>query len=102
MSAKEVINFWFGEIEPGQRFKKDPDFDEQIRTRFKSLHKKATQGLLYRWRDHPLDALAEIILLDQLAYQIYDQIRILEQYYLKKEFLVLLRSSINGLARLHL
>ncbi|HAG72458.1 MAG TPA: DUF924 domain-containing protein [Gammaproteobacteria bacterium] len=71
MSAKEVINFWFGEIEPGQRFKKDPDFDEQIRTRFKSLHKKATQGLLYRWRDHPLDALAEIILLDQFSRNMY-------------------------------
>ena len=71
MSAKEVIQFWFEEIEPNQRFKKDADFDELVRSRFKSLHKKAVQGLLYSWRDHPLDALAEIILLDQFSRNMY-------------------------------
>lgn len=71
MSAKEVIQFWFEEIEPSQRFKKDNQFDQLIETRFGKLHSRATQGLLYTWRDHPLDALAEIILLDQFSRNMY-------------------------------
>lgn len=67
MSATEVIKFWFEEIEPKQRFVKDKEFDEVIRARFSKTHKKASRGLLYKWRDHPLDALAEIIVLDQFS-----------------------------------
>ncbi len=67
VSATDVIRFWFEEIEPAQRFKKDSEFDELIRERFKQTHKLASQGLLYTWRDHPLDALAEIIVLDQFS-----------------------------------
>ena len=67
VSATDVIQFWFEEIEPAQRFRKDPEFDAQISERFKHTHKLASQGLLYTWRDHPLDALAEIIVLDQFS-----------------------------------
>lgn len=67
MSAKEVISFWFDEIEPRQRFAKDEAFDELIRTRFGALHARAREGRLYTWREHPLDALAEIIILDQFS-----------------------------------
>ena len=67
MSATAIINFWFHEIKANQRFKKDLDFDELIRSRFGELHRRATQGLLYTWREHPLDALAEIIVLDQFS-----------------------------------
>jgi len=70
-SPKEVIQFWFEEIEPKQRFKKDPEFDELIKSRFRKLHRMATKGLLYTWRDHPLDALAEIIVLDQFSRNMY-------------------------------
>ena len=70
-SPKEVIDFWFEEIQPKQRFKKDPEFDELIRSRFRTLHRKASRGLLYAWRDHPLDALAEIIVLDQFSRNMY-------------------------------
>ena len=70
-SPKEVIDFWFEEIQPRQRFVKDPEFDELIRGRFRTLHKKASRGLLYTWRDHPLDALAEIIILDQFSRNMY-------------------------------
>lgn len=71
MSAKEVIQFWFEDIEPNQRFKKDPEFDQLITSKFGKLHKQATQGLLYAWREHPLDALAEIIILDQFSRNMY-------------------------------
>lgn len=67
MSATEVIKFWFEEVEPSQRFKKDLEFDEQIRSRFENVHGRASRGLLYTWREHPLDALAEIIVLDQFS-----------------------------------
>jgi len=67
VSATEVIHFWFEEIEPAQRFKKDSAFDALIRDRFSTTHSLAKQGLLYTWRDHPLDALAEIIVLDQFS-----------------------------------
>jgi uncharacterized protein (DUF924 family) len=67
MSATEVIKFWFEDIEPKQRFTKDPDFDELIRSKFSKTHDRAANGLLYKWRDHPLDALAEVIVLDQFS-----------------------------------
>lgn len=67
MSAREVIEFLFEEIEPKQRFKKDPAFDALISERFADVHEQASKGLLYTWREHPLDALAEIIVLDQFS-----------------------------------
>lgn len=71
MSARDVINFWFEEIEPKQRFKKDLEFDQLIKDRFGDLHDRANRGLLYTWREHPLDALAEIIVLDQFSRNMY-------------------------------
>ena len=67
MTALEVLRFWFEEIEPKQRFKKDSKFDALIRDRFGSTHELAKQGLLYTWREEPLGALAEVIVLDQFS-----------------------------------
>ena len=67
MSATTVIQFWFEDIEPRQQFTKDLEFDESIRTKFSKTYQLATQGLLYAWRGHPLDALAEILVLDQFS-----------------------------------
>jgi len=67
MSATEVIQFWFEEIEAKQRFVKDSEFDERVRSRFLGLHGRARQGILCTWREHPMDALAEIIVLDQFS-----------------------------------
>ena len=67
MPAQDVIKFWFEEIEPKQRFKKDPEFDALIRDRFGKTHDCARKGLLYTWREEPLGALAEVIVLDQFS-----------------------------------
>lgn len=67
MAATDVIQFWFEDIEPKQQFIKDLEFDEQLRAKFGGVHRLAAQGLLYAWREHPLDALAEIIVLDQFS-----------------------------------
>ena len=67
MSATAVIKFWFEDIEPRQRFKKDLEFDNLIIEKFSVLHDRAKQGALHTWRKHPLEALAEIIILDQFS-----------------------------------
>ena len=75
MSATDVIQFWFEDIEPKQRFIKDLDFDESFVPRFGETHLRAAQGLLYPWREHPLDALAEIIVLDQFSRNMFRDTR---------------------------
>jgi uncharacterized protein (DUF924 family) len=67
LAATEIIQFWFEDIEPKQRLIKDFEFDELLRVKFGDVHRLASQGLLYAWREHPLDALAEIIVLDQFS-----------------------------------
>ena len=67
MAATEIIQFWFEDIEPKQRVIKDFEFDELLRVKFGDVHRLASQGLLYAWREHSLDALAEIIVLDQFS-----------------------------------
>lgn len=66
-SATDVINFWFDEIEPAQRWKKDPDFDALIRQRFGETHARAALGELHLWREQAPGALAEVIVLDQFS-----------------------------------
>lgn len=68
---KEVINFWFNELEPQQWFKKDEELDTTIKARFSVLHRQAKAGELFEWRKTALGSLAEIILLDQFSRNIY-------------------------------
>lgn len=64
---QEVIEFWFREIDEKMWWKKDPEFDRLIKTRFGELHGKASAGELFRWRDDALGSLAEVIVLDQFS-----------------------------------
>ncbi len=66
-SAADVISFWFDEIEPAQRWKKDADFDAQVRQRFAETHGRAARGELQLWREQAPGALAEVIVLDQFS-----------------------------------
>lgn len=68
---QEVIKFWFEEISQSKWWIKDEKFDQQIRTRFLSLHEKAVISQLAEWRDSPEGRLAEIIVLDQFSRNIY-------------------------------
>ena len=67
----EVIKFWFEETTPQQHWIKDDAFDAIIRDRFSRLHKTASEGKLEQWRETPLGALAEIIVLDQFSRNLY-------------------------------
>ena len=66
-SANDIIQFWFHEISPGDRWKKSDAFDALIRERFTEVHTAAAQGELFSWRTDAEGRLAEIIVLDQFS-----------------------------------
>jgi uncharacterized protein (DUF924 family) len=68
---KEIIDFWFTELEPKQWWQKDEALDALIATRFGERHKQAKAGELFRWSETALGSLAEIIVLDQFSRNIY-------------------------------
>ncbi len=68
---KQVIDFWFHELEPKQWWQKDIAFDELIESRFAELHNRASIGELSAWRETALGSLAEVIVLDQFSRNIY-------------------------------
>ena len=63
----QVIDFWFEEIEPAMRWKKDAAFDALLVERFSETHTRACRCELFEWRRHPQGRLAEIIVLDQFS-----------------------------------
>ena len=67
MQYTDVIHFWFTEIEMENWWQKNPGFDALIMQRFAAVHDEASKGLLYKWREAPEGALAEIIVLDQFS-----------------------------------
>lgn len=77
VTAEDVLAFWFGE--PGTPvesqfqiwFKKDPELDALIRTRFEGALQRATRGELDSWAETPRGRLALIILLDQFSRNMY-------------------------------
>lgn len=71
MDYKNIIQFWFEEIDPALRWKKDQDFDLLIKSRFEEVHKAAAQCELFEWRDTAEGQLAEIIVLDQFSRNMY-------------------------------
>jgi uncharacterized protein (DUF924 family) len=64
---QEIIEFWFNETDRSKWFKKDPEFDELIRTRFLAVHAQAIRCELFPWRATALGTLAEFIVLDQFS-----------------------------------
>jgi uncharacterized protein (DUF924 family) len=71
--AHAVIDVWFGDGESAnpEWFRKDPEFDCSIRTRFGAVIRCALAGELADWDRTPLGALARIVVLDQLTRNAY-------------------------------
>ncbi|MVT29939.1 DUF924 family protein [Acidovorax citrulli] len=67
MTAQDVLHFWFDATTPEQWFRKDDAFDEAIRERFATLHRRASLGELWEWRTDAEGRLAEVIVLDQFS-----------------------------------
>jgi uncharacterized protein (DUF924 family) len=64
---REVLRFWFEEIDPSQWWKKDDAFDMSIIERFADIHAMARRCELFDWRTAARGRLAEIIVLDQFS-----------------------------------
>jgi len=64
---REILHFWFEEIEQRQWWAKDISFDQLITDRFSDVHRRASNCELYGWRNEPEGRLAEIIVLDQFS-----------------------------------
>jgi uncharacterized protein (DUF924 family) len=71
---RSVLDFWFGPPEdPGHRgqraewFRKDPAFDQRIRSQFGPLIDEALTGGLRDWDATPAGTLARILVLDQFT-----------------------------------
>ena len=83
--AKKVLEFWFGDIgddgqvspEITQRwFKKDPEFDRLVKSKFSEYLDSAYMGAFDRWISEPLGSVALIIMLDQFPRNIFrDQVK---------------------------
>jgi uncharacterized protein (DUF924 family) len=77
---EEVLSFWFGELDRhGQAdtahsdrwFRKDADFDRQIRDRFGELHAAVARGERDHWLATPRGRLAVILVLDQFSRNLF-------------------------------
>ena len=67
MRAEDVLHFWFVENGPKQWWQKSKAFDDLVYRRFRVFYDAAAAGELYSWRRSDRGRLAEIILLDQFA-----------------------------------
>jgi uncharacterized protein (DUF924 family) len=70
--ADAILEFWFGkpdEADYGKYrkawFTKNPEFDDEVRSRFLHVYNQAAAGELDDWKTTPQGCLALIILLDQ-------------------------------------
>lgn len=66
-AARDVLDFWFGEVDPEQWFERDDAFDELIRARFAQTVGAARDGTLDDWAGTPHGCLALILLIDQFS-----------------------------------
>ena len=64
---REILTFWFEELEPPQWWKKDENLDRMIIERFADIHRRATLCELFTWRKVARGRLAEVIVLDQFS-----------------------------------
>jgi len=71
ISADDILQFWFEDIEHSRWFRKDPVFDRELEQRFGELLTRARDGGLDGWCATPQGRLALIIVLDQFSRNIY-------------------------------
>ena len=70
-NGQDIVHFWFEECVPENWFKKDPAFDERLKTRFGVLVERALAGQLDDWAAEAESCLGLILLLDQMTRNIY-------------------------------
>ena len=71
MQAQDILHFWFKELSPKQHFIKDAALDKSMRSGFTTVLESASRCELWAWRTTVAGRLAEILLLDQFARNIW-------------------------------
>ena len=66
----DVLKFWFG-LAPERWWRADPEIDQDIRRRFLKLWSEKRELPAAAFLDHPLTALAAVILFDQFPRNMY-------------------------------
>lgn len=66
-SAHDIIDFWFVKTDPKFWFEKNEKFDRKLRDEFESTYDRVVAGKTAGWRSTSEGKLAEIIVLDQFA-----------------------------------
>ncbi|HET7314503.1 DUF924 family protein [Salinisphaera sp.] len=69
--AREVHEFWFDTLAPRDWFTADAKLDRRIAAEFGALIPTARAGALDFWRGSPTGRLAEILVLDQFARNVF-------------------------------
>tara|TARA_B100000575_G_C22756158_1_gene450615 strand:- start:69 stop:632 length:564 start_codon:yes stop_codon:yes gene_type:complete len=69
--AKVILEFCFVKTPLEQWFKKEDEFDKQLRGLFLNDFKNAVNNKYDEWQDHPEECVALIMLLDQLSRNFY-------------------------------
>ena len=69
--AKEVIDFWFVKTSHEEIFKRDDDFDKEIREKFLKDYNLAKSNDYDDWLGSPKECLALIIILDQFSRNLF-------------------------------
>lgn len=67
MRYQAVLKFWFKECTPEQWFKKSKQFDAKVRKRFLKTYREVLKGGHAEWRRSAKGRLAEILVIDQFA-----------------------------------
>ena len=69
--AKTIIDFWFVKTPSDKRFKRNEEFDLEIKNNFLEDHSLAKSGDYEDWLNTPKECLALIILLDQFSRNLF-------------------------------
>ena len=67
----DVLSFWYETCQPAQWFKKDSNFDQEVRDRFGTLIEQGLRGELDHWIENLEGCLALILVLDQFTRNVY-------------------------------
>lgn len=67
MTPEKILTFWFEEVKPEKKFTVDPEFDALVSEKFEEVYWEVLNGKTDSWRETPEGRLAEIIVLDQFA-----------------------------------
>lgn len=70
---EEILDFWFGGEDRFCEvwFRRDEDFDREVRERFSEDYEQAAAGKLDDWMSSPHEALALILVLDQFPRNLF-------------------------------